>query len=286
LLPYNTSRWNDCHCLIDISEAVMLEYKGLKGASVETITQFWERLKPENNLTVAERDLWTQKAEFLDQVSLQNNVVVFLFSIYESRFLFMSDKLRVLSGLDASHYMAEDGTYFSFSRLHPEQSDGVMLFTQFGLNFFGNQKLHSKSDFITMCFLYRDGNGEFVNMLQRTIVLEADENNHPILTLNFLHYVGHIIKSDTLLLTVSTGDEVSLYTYNNQTKSIDPPKIFSQQEKKIIELLASGYDTKAIAQKLFISPHTVDNHRRNLIKKTGCIDTTGVIAFAQLINLT
>lgn len=40
------------------------------------------------------------------------------------------------------------------------------------------------------------------------------------------------------------------------------------REKEILSLLAIGLSNKEISEKLFISPHTVEYHRRQLLKKT------------------
>jgi DNA-binding CsgD family transcriptional regulator len=45
--------------------------------------------------------------------------------------------------------------------------------------------------------------------------------------------------------------------------------IFTEREFEIISLIRDGMDSNHIGQKLFISPHTVDTHRRNILKKTG-----------------
>lgn len=41
----------------------------------------------------------------------------------------------------------------------------------------------------------------------------------------------------------------------------------TEREKEVLECLYKGANTKEIAEELFISPHTVDSHRKNLIHK-------------------
>lgn len=43
----------------------------------------------------------------------------------------------------------------------------------------------------------------------------------------------------------------------------------SKREKEVLLLITQGYSNKEIAEKLFISPNTVENHRSNLLSKTG-----------------
>lgn len=54
----------------------------------------------------------------------------------------------------------------------------------------------------------------------------------------------------------------------------------SKREKEIIEKLAQGYNTAEIAEMLFISIHTVDTHRRNLLGKLQVSNTVSLVKFA------
>lgn len=56
------------------------------------------------------------------------------------------------------------------------------------------------------------------------------------------------------------------------------PRI-TRREKEILELVSQGLTTTQIAEKLFISIHTVESHRKNLIEK---FDVTGMTAVIKL----
>lgn len=45
--------------------------------------------------------------------------------------------------------------------------------------------------------------------------------------------------------------------------------VFSDREFEIIRLIESGLNSNEIGNKLFISPHTVNTHRRNILEKSG-----------------
>jgi len=45
--------------------------------------------------------------------------------------------------------------------------------------------------------------------------------------------------------------------------------VLSSRETEIIQLIAAGMTNKKIAEKLFLSVHTVKTHRKNIIKKIG-----------------
>ena len=44
----------------------------------------------------------------------------------------------------------------------------------------------------------------------------------------------------------------------------------TNREQDILRNLSTGKTSKEIAEELFISHHTVDTHRRNLLKKLNC----------------
>ncbi len=56
---------------------------------------------------------------------------------------------------------------------------------------------------------------------------------------------------------------------------------FSEREIEVLRLICEGYSNLEIGQKLFISSHTVDGHRRNLISKTGVKNTANLVMFAM-----
>lgn len=64
-----------------------------------------------------------------------------------------------------------------------------------------------------------------------------------------------------------------------------PSAQLSPRESEILQLVADEYTTKVIAEKLFISPMTVDTHRKNILKKTGQKTIIGLIKFAILNDL-
>lgn len=53
--------------------------------------------------------------------------------------------------------------------------------------------------------------------------------------------------------------------------------MFTNREYEIINCIAEGLDSEQIAGKLFISRHTVNTHRRNILHKTGKRNTHELI---------
>ncbi len=61
--------------------------------------------------------------------------------------------------------------------------------------------------------------------------------------------------------------------------------VLSTREKEVLVLIADGLTNPQIAAKLFISLHTVDSHRKNLLTKFGVNNTAGLIKIAVRNNM-
>jgi len=59
----------------------------------------------------------------------------------------------------------------------------------------------------------------------------------------------------------------------------------TKREIEVLQLIAEEYSNPEIAEKLFISPRTVDTHRRNLLEKLGVKNTAGLVKNAIRLGL-
>jgi|JI9StandDraft_1071089.scaffolds.fasta_scaffold31015_2 DNA-binding NarL/FixJ family response regulator len=63
------------------------------------------------------------------------------------------------------------------------------------------------------------------------------------------------------------------------------PVSISEREQQIITLIAEGYTNNEIAEKLFLSPHTVNTHRKNILQKLGVNNTAAIVMYAVKTGL-
>jgi len=57
------------------------------------------------------------------------------------------------------------------------------------------------------------------------------------------------------------------------------------REQEVMRLLAEGLSSKTVAEKLFISPKTVENHRANIMSKLGLHSTIELVRYAAKLGL-
>ncbi|HBY68564.1 MAG TPA: DNA-binding response regulator [Flavobacteriaceae bacterium] len=63
-------------------------------------------------------------------------------------------------------------------------------------------------------------------------------------------------------------------------KTVFDDDFLTERETEVLELICKQYKTAEIAQKLFISPRTVEVHRKNLLEKTDVKNVAGLVIFA------
>ncbi len=64
-----------------------------------------------------------------------------------------------------------------------------------------------------------------------------------------------------------------------------PANTLTKREKEILRLLVNGNTTKQIAQTLHISTHTVNAHRKNIMRKLDIKTVSGLTIYAVLNNV-
>ena len=58
------------------------------------------------------------------------------------------------------------------------------------------------------------------------------------------------------------------------------PNLLSGRELEVLQLISKGMTNQEIASKLFLSPHTTESHRRNMLDKLGAKNTADLVRLA------
>ncbi|MGN7786881.1 response regulator [Niabella sp. 22666] len=105
---------------------------------------------------------------------------------------------------------------------------------------------------------------------------------------------GYLVKSaskeeiEEAILSVYEGrlyisPDISLTQAEKQEIKNIP--VLSSREKEVLQLIADGKTNPQIAEQLFLSMHTVDSHRKNLLTKFGVNNTAALIKLAARHSL-
>ena len=129
-------------------------------------------------------------------------------------------------------------------------------------------------------------NKGIIRLVVQTYILEVDLFQIPTHLLVVYNDVTYMLKDDFYWIRFSGLEEgKKVLVYHDGFKDVLKKDILSVREKEILKLLMDGKSSLEIAEILFISKITVNNHRQNMLNRFGVKDTTGLITIAILCQL-
>ena len=200
----------------------------------------------------------------LEELTEQKNQFFFIGDVIESKIIWASNRSYEMIGIKPENLTA----YHFMEATHPED---------FNKHSLGRAKMYSlANDF----FAAGKGKGLLsINIRIRNLVGEYSE-----LLFQLYFFYSTVPYRSTFLLTILTnidsfkkrkhgyhyyiGNDLSLHRYpDDALLSLGVP--FSDHEFELIKLIASGLNSEQIAEKKFVSIHTVNTHRKNILSKAG-----------------
>ncbi|MFU8813266.1 MAG: LuxR C-terminal-related transcriptional regulator [Balneolaceae bacterium] len=167
---------------------------------------------------------------------------------------------------------------FFYGRIHPDDLESVKKLTANAINALSGKsriKLHDHVFHLT--YRMKHKGGSYVHVQRQTGLLTRDANHNMLTSFGIYTDVTHLTNSSDVHSMMS-GPEIPGFNFN--APGAGSKTGFTRREKEIIEELAMGLNSKEIADKLFITKKTVDTHRRNMLRKAGVKNSTGLIAYA------
>ncbi|MCB9179508.1 MAG: hypothetical protein H6590_08830 [Flavobacteriales bacterium] len=121
---------------------------------------------------------------------------------------------------------------------------------------------------LSLDYRVRKADGHYIKILRQTTMYEVDEERGlPISSISICRDISNIKHSDRIGWQWSGRDDLQLdFTdlVQGNSRLLYRP---TAREMDIITRLAEGKSSRMIGEELFISAHTVNNHRRNLLNR-------------------
>lgn len=129
----------------------------------------------------------------------------------------------------------------------------------------------------------------------RIIILSSIDSNHFIANMVSHGISSYLLKSaspEDVVKTINRVSEEGIYfnrpimemILQTKEKSMNPNEL-SQREIEVLKLICKQYNTKEIADSLFISERTVEGHRKKMLEKTQSKNVVGLILWSVRNNL-
>ncbi|MDO6597291.1 LuxR C-terminal-related transcriptional regulator [Oceanihabitans sp. 2_MG-2023] len=191
-------------------------------------------------------------------------------------FEYISKNFNSCLGLDANELKVKGMRYF-WSRIHPDDIDiwlsALNSLMEFTITEIPAEKRQSAN--YTWNYRLKNANDVYVNIIQNTTPLAFDSDMKPIIGLAHYTVLDANIKMQITASAklLNAKNEYETIYFNNHSQKLLEGGI-SKRERDVVRLLVLNNTSKEISEKLSISSHTVDTHRRNILKKLN-ISSTG-----------
>ncbi|WGL15596.1 LuxR C-terminal-related transcriptional regulator [Microbulbifer bruguierae] len=165
-------------------------------------------------------------------------------------------------------------------RIHPDDVDFVARAEETALATLNTLVAREQlSQFkISYCARLRTSDGSYRLFNHQALIIATDEQAGVAKILGIHTDIEHLTKKNNYklsLLNIAGGESyLNIDVFDGNLQRISAPSVFSEREMEVVRLLTDGKTSVAIAELLDISPNTVKNHRKNILKKANC-KTTG-----------
>ncbi len=99
-------------------------------------------------------------------------------------------------------------------------------------------------------------------------------------TEEFLTAVDEVAAGRRYLTPRLAERAIDIFVAHNTVNTTEPYESLSNREREVLQLSAEGRSNKEIAERLFISPRTVETHRENLMRKLNLANQTELVRYA------
>lgn len=177
---------------------------------------------------------------------------------------------------------------FNFEKLyeimHPDDRDKIPVKENIAIDFFYNhvsfEDIYDYKVVYLMRLKHKDGTYKTILHQSKTMVVSEDGKVQQTL----------VVHTDVTYLNIPFDHKVSFissikpsfYALDTEPKFKALEKNYAEllttREKEIIKKLSEGNNFNEIARLLHLSPHTINTHKKNILKKTDCKNTTELVA--------
>ncbi len=210
-----------------------------------------------------ERALVSKLSKIIEACEHAQNLMVAIYLIKSGHFLYCNRRLKRNLGEHCATFL-KDGWNFWFSSIDLDE-------------------VHTIRKAVST-FIKKTDNRDSLTL--RYHVTMADGRRFRLKHEMLLHYLkGETLAINYLLDTTDKERIEKCFETSKTTSCFAPwqrePCRISAREKQVLQLIADGFSSKEIAERLFISNHTAISHRKNLIEKFKVKNTAHLVKKAS-----
>ena len=216
----------------------------------------------------------------LEELMEQNDQFFSASDLIQPKYLFTSKRCLQMLGIEPS----ELNPGFFMENIHPNDLHRLGL-GRAKMMKVAQEIYAAKAGSALMSFTLRVKNpeGTYINVLGQAYFFHSTVPREAVFLIQVITNAGRFkkINPDGHWYV---GTDVSLFKYPDENLLMMGSSL-TNREFEIVKLIESGLSSEEIAEKLFISKHTVSTHRSNILEKTGKATIADLIFEFQNLGL-
>jgi DNA-binding CsgD family transcriptional regulator len=233
-------------------------------------------------ITDADYERIMPRIETISRLAEIERSVYAVYDMHRCNYLLLSEEQKKIFAYNNKNTVDLEAHYKS---IHPDDLQFVLETDAMVYRFYSDLTFNEKKDFkLVYNFRTKTVEGFYKHFMHQSIVLEQDINGRTWLTLVISHLLSDRVSNQMLqrrLINMKTG---KLYLFNGINEA-GSDIILTKRETEVLNLIARGYDSINIADKLKISINTVNNHRQNILRKTKTENTTQAMLHCKRLGI-
>jgi len=221
----------------------------------------------------------------LEENAIFANILILVTATRNLKVQYISKNVQKILGYSQSDILNAESSKLSEIRSIDQKSYFSDL-VKFGSNFI-TKSPHKNEKALLRGFYcgnrWQRKNGSTVRFLVRLEIIN-NCNKLPPYTITYYEDVTHLLKGSEYWVYYESVSKNGSYSqfYTKDGKETRP---ITTREAEILKLIAIGKSTKEVAEELFISPETVSQHRKNMIRKTLAKDTSSLVQLCKTCGI-
>lgn len=193
---------------------------------------------------------------------------LFVFNHIDVRFDYFSESIEDVLGYKNDEFNVD----VFLDSIHPDDQPYFLKFEELSIEFLNTLSYDQIKNYKFQAdYRLRDKSGKYHHILQQLILIQYDENKN-----YFRSFASH---TDITHLKKDAQPTFSIFGYNGEPSYLNiediisftkPKDLFTKKEVEIIKCIVEGKTSTQIADELCNSIHTINTHRKKIMKKANC----------------
>lgn len=244
-----------------------------------TVRNFWTTVT-DSDIAVSSSMLQSQLEAYkrLFSIFQAGNYYYIILNMYRSKLDYVDENVTRVLGYEPDEFTIE----CLMENIHPDDKAYFLNFEHRVVEFFKALPFEKISKYkVQYDIRVKSKDNRYIRLLHQALQIDYDEKNY-YRTLSLHTDISHIKKEgEPSFSLIGLDGEPSYYNMPDTNVFTKLNNRFTKREREILKCIVEGKSSKEIADELYISLHTVNRHRKNILYKAAAKTPVELVKMAM-----